>query len=188
MKTKTILFVLLFISGHLLRGQAPDTRVTDLLQSVYSEREYSTEPVTDQQLDLILKCGVNAPSARNIQPWRFTVIRDEDTMKEIISNVIPGNALIIVSGIESQQPGANSDFDCGLAAESMFIAAHGLGLGARIYGSPSGNINSKREVYQIPAGYKAVVVLRIGNIDKTVDAVSSATKRKDFSEIVNFRK
>jgi nitroreductase len=189
MKIKSALFIFLLITTcQLLTGQITSTPVIDLLQSAYSERSYSPEPVTDQQLNLILKCGINAPSARNNQPWRFTVIRDKDTMKEIINNAETGNVLIIVSGLESQQPGINADFDCGLAAESMFVAAHGLGLGARIYGSPAGNINSKREMYQVPAGYKAVVVLRIGNIDKTVDAVTAATKRKDFNEIVNFKK
>ena len=70
----------------------------------------------------------------------------------------------------------------------MFVAAHGLGLGARIYGSPVANINSKKELFQIPPGFKAVVVLRIGNIDKSVDAVSAATPRMKFEEVVNYKK
>ena len=45
----------------------------------------------------------------------------------------------------------------------MFIAALSLCLGARIYGSPTGKINSNKELFQIPTGYKAVVVLSIGN-------------------------
>jgi nitroreductase len=115
------------------------------------------------------------------------VINDEAAIKEIISDAVAGNVLIIISGAESQT-GTTPDFDCGLAAESMFVAAHGLGLGARIYGSPVGNINSKRDVYQVPAGFKAVIVLRVGNVEKSVDAVSSATPRKPFDEIVNFKK
>jgi nitroreductase len=108
-------------------------------------------------------------------------------MKEIVNDVVPGNVLIIVSGIESES-GITPDFDCGLATESMFLAAQGVGLGARIYGSPTGNINSKKELFQIPSGYKAVMVLRIGNTDKTVDAVSAATPRKKFEEVVNYKK
>jgi nitroreductase len=108
-------------------------------------------------------------------------------MKEIIKDVVPGNVLIIVSGIESES-GTTPDFDCALATESMFVAAHSMGLGARIYGSPTGNINSKKELFQIPSGYKAVMVLRIGNADKTVDAISAATPRKKFEEVVNYRR
>ena len=69
----------------------------------------------------------------------------------------------------------------------MFVAAHGLGLGARIYGSPAGNINSKKELFQIPSGYKAMIVLRIGNVDKGVDAVSGATPRKKPEEVINYK-
>ena len=108
-------------------------------------------------------------------------------MKEIISDVVPGNVLVIVSGIESEN-GTTPDFDCALATESMFLAAHSLGLGARIYGSPTGKINSKKDLFQIPSDYKAVMVLRIGNTDKTVDAFSAATPRKKFEEVVNYKK
>jgi nitroreductase len=187
MKTKIILFLFIVTISSKSFSQQVSGPVTDMLLSAFSERNYNSNPVTDQQLDVILKCGIKAPSARNNQPWRFTVVKDEASMKEIINDVLTGNVLIIVSGAEGQN-GSTPDFDCGLAAENMFIAAHGLGLGARIYGSPAAGINSKREIFQVPAGYKAVVVLRIGNVDKSVDASSGATPRKSQEEMVNFKK
>lgn len=188
MKTTLSFLLIAFLAGIQLKGQVSGNSVIDAILSGYSVRNYTSDPVTDQQLDLILKCGIKAPSAQNRQPWKFTVIRDESTMKEIINNVVPGNVLIVVSGVESQQGGSTPDFDCGLATHSMFVAAEGLGLGARIYGSPVGTVNKNREVYQIPAGYKAVMVLRIGNIDKSVDAVSAASPRKTPEEVVNYKK
>jgi nitroreductase len=187
MKIKSALIVIAFFSVSSLYSQISENCVADVLLSAYSERAYTSEPVTEQQLDLILKCGIKAPSARNMQPWRFTVVQDEAIMKEIINDALTGNVLIIVSGVESEN-GNMPDFDCGLAAESMFVAAHGLGLGARIYGSPARNINSKKELFQIPSGYQAIVVLRIGNVDKSVDAISSATARKDPGEVINYIK
>jgi nitroreductase len=187
MKVRISLLVIALFAASKMVGQIPDNCVTGVIQSGYSERTYLSEPVSDQQLDLILKCGIKAPSARNNQPWKFTVIKDEATMKEIVNNVVPGNVLVIISGIESES-GTTPDFDCGLATESMFVAAHSLGLGARIYGSPTGNINSKKELFQIPAGYKAVIVLRIGNADKSVDAVTAATPRKNPEEVINYKK
>jgi nitroreductase len=187
MKIKLSLLAIILFAASAINGQNAENCVAQVILTSYSEKAYSSEPITDQQLDLILKCGIKAPSSRNKQPWKFTVIKDEATMKEAISNVVPGNVLIIVSGIELQE-GTTPDFDCGLATESMFIAAHGLGLGARIYGSPVGNINSKKEFFQIPSGYKAVIVLRIGNIDKSVDAVSGATPRNTPEEVINYKK
>ena len=185
-KTGTLLFAVLLVTIQLY-GQTNGNCVVDALLSGYSVRNYTSVPVTDQQLDLVLKCGIKAPSGRNLQPWKFTVIRDEPAMKEIIPEVIPGNVLIIISGVESKT-GTTPDFDCGLATHSMFAGAEGLGLGARIYGGPIGNVITKREAYQIPAGYKPVMILRIGNIDRSVDAVSAATARKKVEEIVNYKK
>lgn len=170
-----------------LNAQTTANCVVDGILSGYSVRNYTSVPVTDQQLDMVLKCGIKSPSGRNLQPWKFTVIRDDASMKEIIPEVVPGNVLIVISGVESKT-GATPDFDCGLATHSMFVGAEGLGLGARIYGGPISNVVAKREAYQIPAGYKPVMILRIGNIDKSVDAVSAATARKKAEEIVNYKK
>lgn len=186
MKTKLLSIVMVMFATANLMAQEPENCVTRTILSGYSEKAYSSESVSDQQLDMILRCGIKAPSARNLQPWKFTVIREAAAMKEVIGDVVPGNVLVVVSGKESES-GSTPDFDCGLATESMFLAAHGLGLGARIYGSPAGKVNSRKEFFGIPEGYKAVVVLRIGQVDKSVDAVTAATPRKSMEEIVNFR-
>ena len=188
MKTIVSLTLIIFLAAGQLRGQATGNSVTDVILSGYSVQKYTSTPVTEQQLELILKCGIKAPSANNRQPWKFTVIKDDSTMRGIIKDVVPGNVLIIVSGVETLPAGTTPDFDCGLATQTMFVAAQGLGLGARIYGSPTRNINLRREFYQIPAGFKAVTVLRIGNIDKSVDAVSAASTRKMADEVVNYKK
>jgi nitroreductase len=185
MKKLLSFIVIAFLAGIQLNGQG--NVVVDAILNGYSVRNYTSVPVADQQLDLVLKCGIKAPSGRNLQPWKFTVIRDEATMKEIITDIVPGNLLIVISGVESKT-GTTPDFDCGLATHSMFVAAEGLGLGARIYGGPVGTVIAKREAYQIPAGYKPVMILRIGNVDKSIDAVSAATTRKKSEEIVNYKK
>jgi nitroreductase len=186
MKIKLFLFAIALFSVTKFYGQVIDTCCSDVLLTSYSEKLYTSEPVTDQQLELILKCGIKSPSAKNLQPWKFTVIKDEPTMKAVVNDVVPGNVLIVVSGIESED-GATPDFDCGLATQTMFIAAHSLGLGARIYGGPVESINSNKDLFQIPSGYKAVVALRVGNIDKTVDAISAASTRKTSEEIINYK-
>jgi nitroreductase len=146
------------------------------------------EPVTDSQIDLILKCGMKAPSARNSQLWKFTVVKDKTLIGKIIPNVTPGNILIVVSGQESNQAGINVGFDCALATENMFIAAQALGLGGHIYGGPVNNVNSTlKPDLGIPEDYRVVTILLIGNIDKTVDAVSSASTRKPIGDIVNYK-
>jgi nitroreductase len=188
MYKKTAFSVLLMLfTVALLDGQTSGKSAIEVIMSGYSAKMFTSEPVTDQQLDLIMKCGIKAPSARNSQNWRFTVIKDNDLVGEILRNPAPGNVAIIISGNEVQQPGMNLEFDIALATQNMYIAAQSLGLGAHIYGSPVANINSKKEIFGIPEGCRAVTVLRIGNIDKTVDAVSAASARKKLEEVVNYK-
>jgi len=187
MKAKSFLLLLVLLIGasQLSSGQSSGNPVTDQLLSAWSPREYITEPVTDQQIELILKCGIKAPSGRNNQPWHFTVVKSEAIMKEIIPAVVSGNVLIVISGKETET-GGTPDFDCGLATENMFIAATSLGLGARIYGSPVAAAIKNREILQIPAGFKPVIILRTGNVAKSADAASGATPRKTIDEVVNY--
>ena len=189
MKLKVILLstVLLLAAVQLSNGQTTGNTVVDQIISAWSPRNFTTTPVTDAQIDLILNCGIKAPSARNAQPWHFTVVRDETLMKQIITNITPGNVLIAISGVESNN-GQTPDFDCGLATENMFLGATALGLGARIYGGPAAIANGKRAELQVPEGYKVIMLLRVGNVDKSVDAVSGASPRKEFEEVVNYVK
>jgi nitroreductase len=190
MKGKAIIsvFFVLSMATGLLSGQTTGNGVTDVILSGYTARKFTTEPVTDSNIELILKCGLKAPSARNSQLWKFTVVKDNALIGEIIPNSTAGNILIIVSGQESVQQGMNVDFDCALATENMFIAAQSLGLGAHIYTGPVGNINSaKKQALAIPEGYRVISVLRVGNIDKNIDAVSSASTRKKLEEVVNYK-
>ena len=187
MKTKAFslaLSLLVLSTGNAL-SQTAGNPVTDLLLSAWSPRNYTTVPVTDQQIDMILQCGIKAPSSRNGQPWHFTVVKNETLMKEIISNITPGNVIIVISGKVSQN-GTTPDFDCGLATQNMFVAATSMGLGARIYGGPIAAAREKREALQIPEGFTPVIMLRAGNIEKGADAVSGASPRKTKEEIINW--
>jgi nitroreductase len=159
--------------------------IADFINSLSSDKVFSAKPVEESQIDLILKCGIKAPSARNLQPWRFTVIKDLQKMNKIIPDIQEGNVLIIISGQEKSS--YSIEFDCALATENMFVAAKALDLGARIYTGPVSKVNANLQgLLKIPAGYKVVSILRIGTIEKKVDAETSATGRKSFSEIVNY--
>jgi nitroreductase len=191
MKTKTfsVLFIALLVSSVILKGQNAANSVTDVILNGYSARIFTAEQVSDQDINLILKCGIKAPSSRNGQPWKFTVVKDTALTRKAIGNISPGNILILVSGPESSEGGTIVDFDCALATENMNIAAQSLGLGARIYGGPVRNVNSTmKQSLEIPEGYRVVTILRVGHIEKSVDAVSAASARKSFEEIVNFKK
>ena len=189
MYRKTVMSVLLVLfSGFIiLKAQTSGNSVVDVILKSYSAKVFTAIPVSDSETDLIVKCGVKAPSGMNSQPWKFTVVKDQTLIGEILKNTTAGNILIIISGQEKQD-GTVDNFASALATENMYVAAQGLGLGAHIYAGPVANINTNlKEKLGIPVDYKAVTVLRVGNIDKSIDAVSSASARKKQEEVVIYR-
>lgn len=58
----------------------------DLLEGIFTRRsirKYKEGIVTQDQVNILLKAGMYAPSARNQQPWHFVVIQDKTTLKRL---------------------------------------------------------------------------------------------------------
>lgn len=52
--------------------------LTQILQDRRATPSFDGSPITDAELQQILLAGTQAPSAYNLQPWRFVVVRNED--------------------------------------------------------------------------------------------------------------
>lgn len=48
-----------------------------------SVREFSSDPVPDEVIELAIEAAASAPSGANMQPWKFVVVRDPDVKREI---------------------------------------------------------------------------------------------------------
>ena len=54
-----------------------------VIQDRRSIRRYTDEPVSEEHLDMILEAARQAPSGENAQPWRFIVVNDPATRKQL---------------------------------------------------------------------------------------------------------
>jgi nitroreductase len=54
-----------------------------VIQDRRSIREYTEEPVSDQDLDLILEAARQAPSGENAQPWRYVIVKEAETRRKL---------------------------------------------------------------------------------------------------------
>ncbi|HPY42841.1 MAG TPA: nitroreductase family protein [Clostridia bacterium] len=98
-------------------------------------------------------------------------------------------AIIIYRNDRSKSP--NADFDCGLAAQNMVIAAASLGYGVKIVSSPVMMLNGGKhdalcEKMAVDPAMQAVAVLLIGRVDNAVDAGTAATTRETLETKTNF--
>ncbi|MBR4980269.1 MAG: nitroreductase family protein, partial [Bacteroidales bacterium] len=71
------------VSGENTFAQTKNTAALDVIMSRASVRNFTGEAVTKEQLEIILKAGMAAPTAMNIQPWRFVVVTDKDKIAEV---------------------------------------------------------------------------------------------------------
>lgn len=99
-----------------------------------SIRKYTDRPVTEEQIRSILAAAMAAPSARNLKPWRFVVIRERETLDEIAQihpygkMIYQASLVIAVCGDRDISP-KRWDQDCAAATENILLALPELGLG-----------------------------------------------------------
>ncbi len=103
-----------------------------------SIRRYTSEPVSDEVVEQLLRAACAAPSANNQQPWAFVVIDDRELLDTIPEEVHPYTQMlkeaplaVLVCGVSEREkhPGYWEQ-DCAAATENLLLAAHALGLGA----------------------------------------------------------
>lgn len=114
----------------------------DALKVIYtrrSVRSFTGDTVSREDLMKILRAGMSAPSAVNIQPWAFVVVTKRETLDELCAR-LPyakmldrAGAAIVVCGIPDKDEVYSGKYwvmDCSAATENILLAAHALGLGA----------------------------------------------------------
>jgi nitroreductase len=177
----------------------PNATITTLINSS-STRAFINQKIDPKTIDLIVKCGIKAPSAMNQQPWHFSVIQNRKIINKISFETIaalqqsnpeqkPASSrqrlfshapVVIIFSMASDSDSAM--FDTALACENMSIAAQSLGLGARIVTAPIAVLNGPKtkeyhQLLKIPKNKKPVAALALGIPDYSPDAISRATSR-----------
>ena len=112
----------------------------DTLQAIRTRRSirvYQDKPVPDELTQKLLAAAMQAPSARNQQPWHFVIIDDRAILAEI-PPFMPNAAMaaaaplavLVCAELALEKSEGYWVVDCAAAVENMLLAAHALGLGA----------------------------------------------------------
>ena len=57
--------------------------VSEAIRNRYSCRHYQDKPLEQQKLDGVLEAARQAPSAKNLQDWRFVVVTEKQIKKKL---------------------------------------------------------------------------------------------------------
>lgn len=139
-----------------------------------SVRAYSDTPVTDSQIETMLKAAMGAPTAVNKQPWAFIVIKDRATLTAI-SDSIPSMgmvkkaplAIVVCGDMTKALDGEGHDYwiqDVSAATENLLLAAHAQGLGAVWCGvyPVSGRVAFISDLLKLPDEIIPLAVVPVG--------------------------
>jgi nitroreductase len=139
-----------------------------------SVRRYTEEPISEEHTQALIRAGLCAPSAKNMQPWELIVVRDRsklDKLGEICNYWAPLKnaplAIVVAANLDGYSA-TNPDFfkhDCAACTENILVAAEGLGLGGVWLGAEGVYDRSQpvKEILGIPEDIIPFSVISLGH-------------------------
>lgn len=155
-------------------------KVIETIKERSSTRGYTAEPLTGEELDILLHAGLQAPTAANRQEIHFTVLsgshpilqeleEEKNRLREITNP--PHNfyyeapTVVIISADSTNKWGS---LDAGIAVENMALAAEALGLGNLIIGCILDAMSGDKKAYfsdalKLPPSYEYKIAIAFGH-------------------------
>ncbi|MDR2620279.1 MAG: nitroreductase [Propionibacteriaceae bacterium] len=166
--------------------------MTDTIETIatrYSCRNFKSDPLPEADVQAIARAALQTPSARNRQPWHFSIVTDKALIDEFdnlgmeklrVDNVAayertisrggrllynaPAMVVISAQHIDGLM---SSGLDVGIATATVALAAKGLGIDSCICGlaSQTGHGHETEPPYDrlgIPEGYEYVIAVLLG--------------------------
>lgn len=176
-------------------------KLSEIILRRRSIRKFLDRPVDREKIEACLKAARLAPSADNVQPWRFIVVDDPQVRLRLAETAFTGiyklsrfaaKAPVLILILAHPDILANklgkavqgTQFyllDIGIAGEHLVLAATELGLGTCWIGWFSKK--RVREFFSIPRKYDPVAMIALGYPAPTQP---SPKRRKALSDIVRY--
>jgi nitroreductase len=135
------------LSAPSSEGQESPKSFAEVVKRRAMIRSYKTDPVPDEKIQRLLEYAARAPSAGNLQPWAFIVVKDPEARARLANasgrQVSVATApVIIVPCADIQQAGKSGSrgsffslVDTAFASLLILLGAVEQGLGACFVGS-----------------------------------------------------
>jgi nitroreductase len=141
----------------------------ELIKRRRSIRRYTDEAVSDADVAALLEAAMAAPSADNLQPWEFVVVRDEGLRQQLAEThpwsrmCADAPVVFVVCGHERRS--GHWVEDTSAATENLLLAAAGLDLGAVWVGvyPQSGYEKHVRRMLSIPRELRVLCLVPVGH-------------------------
>ncbi|HSQ89405.1 nitroreductase family protein [Romboutsia sp.] len=140
-----------------------------------SIRKFTETPVTEEQIQQLLRAAMAAPSAHNKQPWEFVLTTKRETLDKLADNHPYAKMLkqaplciVVCANPSKQEEEGFYVQDCSAAIQNILIEAVEINLGTVWIGlHPHENLqNQVREIFNMPSDIVPISMIAIGNPDE----------------------
>jgi len=168
--------------------------VFEAIKERRSIRSFKEQDVKEEDIEMLIEAARWAPSAGNIQPWEFIIVRKHELKKELAEAAF-GQAfveeapiVIVVCADENRSFQGYSVRgktlyciqDTAAAIQNIHLTAHSLGLGTCWIGAFSEGETAK--ILKVPNGVRPVAIVPIG-----YPAESPAPRnRRPINQIIHY--
>lgn len=165
--------------------------ILESIKNRRSIRKFTSTPVEESKIKKIIEAGQWAPSASNIQGWRFIVINDENLKKKIKEEgaayfIKDAPVLIAVLYDNRTDNIEHKDYiqSASAAIQNMLLEIDELGLGACwVNNMPPKRV--LRKILDIPKCFDPIAIVALGYYEKR----PTPLKRKyKLEEIISYNK
>lgn len=128
----------ILVSGVFAEGNPPLLDTLTVIHNRKSVRNFTGQSVDVETLTKIVKAGMAAPTAVNMQAWSFVVVTKKARMKALAAGLPyakmldKAGAAIVVCAVPEKAFQKKTEFallDATLASENILLAIEALGLG-----------------------------------------------------------
>lgn len=106
-----------------------------LIKNRRSTRKFTDQPLSPEQVELILKAALMAPASKRSNPWQFVVVEDKDMLRKLSickkngASFLEGCSLAVVVVANVMESDVWVE-DASIASIYMQLQAEDLGLGS----------------------------------------------------------
>ena len=161
--------------------------ISIVMKCRHSVRKFKVTPVDENVIKDALECAAKAPTARNLQPWLFGVIKNKEMQAKIAALAVNG-AFIAEAPLCFAIFGEKNETyfleDCCAATENLILALQGYGIGTCwVAGAKKPYANPIRELLGVPDKYTLVSLIAAG-----LPSDIAIASKKDMKKIVFYEK
>lgn len=170
--------------------------VFEAIKGRRSIRAFLETDVPYEMVEKLIEAARWAPSAGNIQPWEFIIVRNPETKRRLVEaalgqSFIEEAPVVIVVCADEERSARGYGIrgrtlyciqDTAAAIQNIHLAAHALGLGTCWVGAF--REEEARKILEIPDGVRPVAIIPVGYPAES----PSPRSRRPLKQIIHYEK